>query len=84
MANKLTGRYDAVAQIGRRQLDGLLATRQLNGVTDEPSLRLGHRRRSDRKACLVAIHPTAEHLCSTEFGEIDPSRTSAGHLVLRA
>jgi hypothetical protein len=83
MANTLTGSYDAVAQISRRQLDGLLASLQRNGVTDEPPLRLGHRRRSDRKACLVAIHPKAEHLYSTEFVETDPSRTSAGHRVLR-
>jgi hypothetical protein len=83
MASKLTGRYGAVAQISRRQLDGLLATRQLNGAGDQPSLRLGHRRRSDRNACLAAIHPTAEHLYSTEFVELDPSRRSAGHRVLR-
>src|SRR5262245_10001152 len=42
MANKLTGSYDAVAQISRRQLNGLLATLQQNGASDQPPLRLGH------------------------------------------
>jgi hypothetical protein len=81
--NKLTGPYDAVAQISRRQINGLIAALHQNGATDEPPLRLGHRRRSDRKASLVAIHPKAEHLYSTEFVELDRSRTSAGHRVLR-
>jgi hypothetical protein len=42
MANKLTGSYDAVAQISRRQLNGLLATLHQNGASDQPPLRLGH------------------------------------------
>ena len=42
MANKLTGSYDAVAQISRRQLDGLLASLHQNGASDQPPLRLGH------------------------------------------
>ena len=42
MANKLTGSYDAVAQISRRQLNGLLASLQQNGASDQPPLRLGH------------------------------------------
>ena len=42
MANKLTGPYDAVAQISRRQLDGLLASLHQNGASDQPPLRLGH------------------------------------------
>ena len=33
MANKLTGSYDAVAQISRRQLNGLLASLQQNGAS---------------------------------------------------
>jgi hypothetical protein len=41
MANKLTGSYDAVAQISRRQLNGLLASLHQNGASDQP-LRLGH------------------------------------------
>jgi hypothetical protein len=42
MANKLTGSYDAVAQISRRQLNGLLASLHQNGASDQPPLRLGH------------------------------------------
>jgi hypothetical protein len=42
MANKLTGPYDAVVQISRRQLDGLLASLHQNGASDQPPLRLGH------------------------------------------
>ena len=42
MANKLTGPYDAVAQISRRQLNGLLASLHQNGASDQPPLRLGH------------------------------------------
>src|SRR5262245_9064393 len=42
MANKLTGSYDAVALISRRQLNGLLASLQQNGAGDQPPLRLGH------------------------------------------
>src|SRR5262245_16686424 len=42
MANKLTGSYDAVAQISRRQLNGLLASLHQNGASDRPPLRLGH------------------------------------------
>src|ERR1700754_3389215 len=42
MANKLTGSYDAVAHISRRQLNGLLASLQQNGASDQPPLRLGH------------------------------------------
>jgi peroxiredoxin len=42
MANKLTGSYDAVAQINRRQLNGLLASLHQNGASDQPPLRLGH------------------------------------------
>ncbi|MFY9684862.1 MAG: hypothetical protein WAJ88_03605, partial [Pseudolabrys sp.] len=41
MANKLTGPYDAVAQISRRQVNGLFASLQQNGASDQP-LRLGH------------------------------------------
>ena len=42
MANKLTGSYDAVAQVSRRQLNGLLASLHQNGASDQPPLRLGH------------------------------------------
>src|SRR6476646_8515388 len=42
MANKLTGSYDAVAQISRRQLNGLLASLHQNGASDQTPLRLGH------------------------------------------
>ena len=42
MANKLTGSYDAVAQISRRQLNGLLASLHQNGASDQPPLQLGH------------------------------------------
>ena len=42
MANKLTGSYDAVAQISRRQLNGLVASLHQNGASDQPPLRLGH------------------------------------------
>ena len=42
MANKLTGSYNAVAQISRRQLNGLLASLHQNGASDQPPLRLGH------------------------------------------
>jgi len=42
MANKITGSYDAVAQISRRQLNGLLASLHQNGASDQPPLRLGH------------------------------------------
>jgi hypothetical protein len=42
MANKLTGSYDAVAQISRRQLDGLIASLHQNGASDQAPLRLGH------------------------------------------
>ena len=42
MANKLTGSYDAVALISRRQLNGLLASLHQNGASDQPPLRLGH------------------------------------------
>jgi peroxiredoxin len=42
MANKLTGSYDAVAQISRRQINGLLASLHQNGASDQPPLRLGH------------------------------------------
>jgi peroxiredoxin len=42
MANKLTGSYDAVAQISRRQLNGLLASLHQNSASDQPPLRLGH------------------------------------------
>src|SRR4051812_34820733 len=42
MANKLTGSYDPVAQISRRQLNGLLASLHQNGASDQPPLRLGH------------------------------------------
>jgi peroxiredoxin len=42
MANKLTGSYDAVAQISRRQLNGLLASLHQNGASDQPPLRIGH------------------------------------------
>ena len=41
MANKLTGSYDAVAQISRRQLNGLIASLHQNGASDQP-LQLGH------------------------------------------
>jgi peroxiredoxin len=41
MANKLTGSYDAVAQISRRQLNGLVASLHQNGASEQP-LRLGH------------------------------------------
>jgi hypothetical protein len=41
MANKLTGSYDAVAQISRRQVDGLIASLHQNGASDQP-LQLGH------------------------------------------
>jgi peroxiredoxin len=41
MANKLTGSYDAVAQISRRQVNGLLASLHQNGASDQP-LQLGH------------------------------------------
>src|SRR5438034_2958566 len=42
MANKLTGSYNALAQISRRQLNGLLASLQQNGASGQPPLRLGH------------------------------------------
>ena len=42
MANKLTGSYDAVAQITLRQVNGLIATLHQNGASDQPPLRLGH------------------------------------------
>jgi len=42
MANKLTGSYDAVAQISRRQLNGLLASLHQNGASEQPPLQLGH------------------------------------------
>ena len=42
MANKLTGPYDAVAQISRRQLNGLIASLHQNGAGDQAPLRLGH------------------------------------------
>ena len=42
MANKLTGSYDAVAQVSRRQLNGLIASLHQNGASDQPPLRLGH------------------------------------------
>jgi len=42
MANKLTGSYDAVAQISRRQVNGLIASLHQNGASDQPPLRLGH------------------------------------------
>ena len=42
MANKLTGSYDAVAQISRRQLNGLLASLHQNGASEQPPLQVGH------------------------------------------
>ena len=42
MANSLTGRYDAVLQISRRQINGLLATLHQNGASDDPPLRVSH------------------------------------------
>ena len=42
MANRLTGRYDAVLQISQRQINGLLATLHQNGVSDGPPLRVSH------------------------------------------
>lgn len=35
MTNKLTGSYDAVAQISRRQLNGLLASLHQNGASED-------------------------------------------------
>ena len=63
MANKLTGSYDAVAQISRRQLNGLIASLHQNGASDQVPLRLGHNgvlRVGDPK-------PTAPELCRLRF-----------------
>ena len=59
MANKLTGSYDAVAQISRRQLNGLVASLHQNGASDQPPLRLGHNgtiRVGDPKPTTAELH----------------------------
>ena len=74
MANKLTGSYDAVVLISRRQVNGLLATLQQNGASDEPPLRLGHNgvlRVGDPK-------PTAPELHRLRFRNWIRSFQSAG------
>jgi peroxiredoxin len=74
MANKLTGSYDAVAQISRRQLNGLLASLHQNGASDQPPLRLGHNgvlRVGDPK-------PTRPELVRLRFGNWIRNFQSAG------
>jgi hypothetical protein len=59
MANKLTGSYDAVAQISRRQVNGLIASLHQNGASDQPPLRLGHSavlRVGDPKRSAAELH----------------------------
>ena len=59
MANKLTGSYDAVAQISRRQLNGLVASLHQNGASDQAPLRLGHNgvlRIGDPKPTTAELH----------------------------
>ena len=67
MANKLTGSYDAVAQISRRQLNGLVASLHQNGASDQAPLRLGHNgvlRIGDPK-------PTTAELAPASFPQLD-------------
>ena len=70
MANKLTGSYDAVAQISRRQINGLLSSLHQNGASDQPPLRLGHnwvlqRRRS--KANHARARPASFSQLDSQF-----------------
>lgn len=74
MANNLTGDYEAVVQIGVRQINGLLATLHQNGGSDDAPLALLH------SASLRVGDPPRRFPDVTDFGDwvLEYHRTHGG------